>query len=487
MSSLKRICVVAFTIIGASPLWGAESVAMENKENCSPDSIIYKKENTLKKHITAIAGDIKKAHEEADVKKILQSYQAFKKLKTKDIEWEALGQTLRVTKWPSQANWKEAVGGDLFFPKKVIDWEVTSTEAYRLERIDTIWALVIGAKFQHPFSTYYLARILDNIHSNYTDAEKPDLFLDLYSKAFRNLKQYQEISDTCYMLGRSHFSTGALLDRLDHARSMKYHSKGKSLKDQYQILIIRGLYDKIYTPPVSEDYLDLARKGHQLAYLEAARLLKEVDKKLGVLNEAVGNGYVSALIGIGEIYESLYKKSPSTKKHDTNIEALLQNAREHYQKAGKQGVSEGYIRLGKTYVGDIIFDNSYELKEKFNSLPLETIENAVLCFKQAGEMHNPQGWDYLAQLYHNLYQQAESEARKMGYNLSGEWDKKKDIYSQQVYEFLQKGIALGSQSAYDMAYRIFSPEAFKEIYIKYGPAPQEKSFREAIEKFLQED
>lgn len=477
MKNLKMFYALVFSIIGGSLSWSAEETVIENKENFFSNCISFKETDTLKKNIESIGKKIEKAHQDGNVKIIFQAYEHFQKLSYQSKEWEMLGQSLNIVKWPSQPTWKEAVGGELFFPQKIMDWETSYVETYLLDRIDIIWAVAMGAKFNHPFSTYYLAKILDNIHSNTTDAEKPDLFLKLYSKAFENLENYQEMVNVCYILGRSYQERGILIERLDYKKSMKYHMENTNLKNQYHVLKLKGKYRKIYSPPSSKEYLDLARAGYHLAYLEAANLLKETHEQIEVLSEAVKNKYFPALMRIGEIYEYLYKKNISIGKKDADTQAFLNEARDYYEKAGQHGVIESYIILGKTYVGDIILNNGYEDKKKFRSLPSETVEKAASFFKLAGEGHHPEGWDYLVQLYLNLYMQ-------LGNEIETNRDLKEE-YGQKVYESLEKGIALGSGRAYLQAYNLYSAEIFKELCAQYGISPQEKAFRKIIEKFLQ--
>lgn len=211
-------------------------------------------------------------------------------------------------------------------------------------------------------------------------------------------------------------------------------------------------------------------------------MLEDSDKKLEVLGEAVEKGYAPALMNTGQIYEELYNKSRSTRQQSTPMENFLQKAREYYQKAGERGIPKAYIELGKTYVGDIVLhDDSCALQEKFYSLSPEIIDRAASFFKEAGEAHHPRGWDYLFQLYLNLYRQAEAETQKAAHN--PEWDRKQDLYEGLLWESLGKGLALGSQYAYHNAYHLYRG-AFEELCKKYGSAPQDKIFRETMEKFI---
>ncbi|OJW51207.1 MAG: hypothetical protein BGO67_12865 [Alphaproteobacteria bacterium 41-28] len=411
-------------------------------------------EESLANEILSISRQIQKAHRKADAGKIYKAYKRFMKLDYEPEHWQSVGNMLKPYQWPSQKDWKEIIGAHLFHPSSAIECEESPCYQYLLKLKVALWAFAIGAKFKHPVSLYYLAKEIDEIRFSYSDADKPEFFTRSYADAFADLEKCQDNADACYILGRAYQTYPYRGEEFEPEKAYELFKKGDSLRNKFQMLETTRHYQSNLTPPSMKDYCALGNQGYGPASIQAARLAQDFKGKLKILKETSRQGYAPALLEIAYLYEE---------------EKEVEKARKYYLKAGEKEVSQAYIDMGQSFVGDVMM-NSKEFRKDLKTLSQKDIDQAVHYFTLAGEKGNPKGWDYLIMLYVDLY--GERSLTKQ---------KKKDI-TRKIFQTIQKGIAVGSARAYHMAFVHFRP-SFEILVKKYGPAPQEKLYV-TMESFL---
>jgi hypothetical protein len=412
--------------------------------------------------ISNILKEIEDSHKAADWVEIYNSFISFHSLNYSELEWKALAQNLKAYRWPSQKTWKDTVGGHLFFPSETIEWEQNIFESFHLRRIDMLWSFAVGAKFNNSLSKYYLVRVLDRIRSDYTDAPLPLFFKKLYTEAFLDLKKSVDNPDACYVIGSNYMcypylSTTYVDEKKDKdlcniKKAIKWHKKGADLKNKFQVLEIKAAATATYSSPTEEEYLSLASKGYIPAYVNALSLEDSSQRRKEIRKEAVKKGYKYFLPDITSPYKGRKK---------------LENAREAYLKAGRNNISHAYIMLGSTYVDDIFFQFKIDRLD-LKKLPSQNINKAIDAFTLAGNLKNPEGWEYLSTLYQELYEQK---------IITQEEYRKKILYS------LEEGVKLGSAYCYHKSYHYLPQKAFDFFIKNYGYPPQ-MELRYNIEAFL---
>lgn len=418
--------------------------------------------NSFQIALESIKQQIREGHQEANWKRIYLAYKAFDSLKCNESLWETYGRDLKVYQWPSQKSWKDTIGGHLFFPPETIDWESIAIESYHLRRIDNLWAFTIGAHFGHPLSKLYLVKTLDKIRSEYTDADQPDFFKKLYKESFQDLKNAADNPDACYVIGINYrcnpYSTaGYMNEKVDKVtlgckNSIGWHEIGKDLKNTFGILKVKSNAKAIYDPPTADDYLALARAGYKPAYSEAAELTQDYKMKKKIRKEAIKEGYTIAWLGLGGMYKA---------------KGNIDKARKNYTNAGEAGITAGYIRLGISYIGNV--KNDLEMKK----IPLKAhteddIKEGINAFRRAGKAGNPEGWEYLTQLYSLLHEEKLIPTKEFYHTIT---------------DSLCEGAWLGSASCYHKAYCLLPKSIFSFILMNYGMPPQHE-LRHVIEDFL---
>ncbi len=417
---------------------------------------------TFQKNLEDIKQQIQEGHREPNWKRIYLGHKMFETLDYDESLWEIYARDSKAYQWPSQKNWKDVVGGHLFFPEKTLEWENIYPESYNLRRIDNLWAFAVGAKFNHALSKLYLAKMLDKLRSEYTDAATPEFFKRFYKEAFIDLKKSPDNPDACYVIGTNYrynsYSVaeylGEEVDRvtLGCKNAIEWHETGKDLKNQFGILEVKSNAKSIYIHPTADEYLALARAGYMQAYTKAAELIKDDKERKKIRKEAIEKGYNIAWLGLGGMYK---------------IRGRIDKARECFAKAGEIGITSGYIKLGISYLGDI--QSEMEMKEKpLNTRTKEEIENGIKAFRLAGKAGNPEGWEYLARLYQQLYE------KKL---IS------KEDYQDKMHDTLCEGTWLGSASCYHTAYFRLTDSTFSFILKNYGMPPQHE-LRYTIEQFI---
>lgn len=426
----------------------AKTTQKEKVDSCNP--LLYAKVDRVQKAI-------ENAQKEVDWGMIYTAFREFHALEGKERDWQFLASSFNAYKWPSQQNWKEVVGGHLFFPSQAIEWELVDFEAYRLKLISTLWSFAVGAKYEHALSKFFLVRTLDKIRSDFTDASLPDFFKRLYTESFSNLVKCVDNPDACFVIGYNfekfpYVSSQYLCKERNSSRSAEWwHNQGNDLKNQYCLLELQRLAPVIYEAPIADKYLALARKGFPPAYEEGLNLTQTPDEQERVYREAIENGYPYVRFGKAKWYEGREK---------------LEKARKQYLKMAEEGISYGYICSGITLVGDLKMNQAD--RKNLKEIPPQDIEEAIKAFRAAGKANHPEGWVYLAMLYQELW---EEKLISVG------------DYRSKITDTLNEGMLLGSASCYHKAHLYLPPKIFTLFMDSYGLPPQHE-LRHTIEYFI---
>jgi hypothetical protein len=333
----------------------------------------------LDNHMKSFCQKLETAHKAVNVKEILDVYHDFSSLDFPAEMWKAYRLRQGIYQWPRQQDDKQAVGGDLFFPKWAHEWADSFEQKKLLKRKDMVQTFAIGAKLNNPVSLYYFVNTLETIRTDFSLQDTPDLLYQFYQQAFKDLEQCTDH----HILGWNTWRPPHLL-RSNSEKAFNLHTKGGDLRNRLQVLELRsirgGTRFTSFTKATLEDYLEVAREGYGPAYLKAAELATDPETKVSILKEALEKGYTPAFIEMGSLH---------------GMQGNLEEERKYYEDAAQAGISEGYVDLGRTYVGNIMSPS----REKVEALTEEQIEKAEYFFWLAGEAQDPNGWDHLARLY----------------------------------------------------------------------------------------
>ena len=445
----------------------------ENKVREQESSSPSKKARTeakipLKQQVETIKEQIEEARQEANAKRIRELYTEFESLDYSERAWDSYARTHKLYRWPSQSSSKQTVGGHLFFPQEILDWEDSTSSpyfGYLAKRIDTIWSLAIGAKFEHAVGKLYLGKVLHEIYGAFTDADAPPLIDRISKEAFADLRQCLNNSNACYAIGVNREGPYYITHKYFETnfcgkKEAEMHQKGGDLRNAFQLLVTKQADKSDFgdQQPTFKDFWELGEQGYKPAYLEAALLKEEGSERIKVLKTiAKEKKYAPAWDELGGIYEA---------------QGQLEKARKYYLKAAKKGATEAYIDLGKSYVDDIT-SPSTQFRNPLENVPQENIDHAIKYFTRAGDKKHQEGWKYLARLYiHILDLKVKEKAER--HVLEDHRDKARSA--------LQRGMALGSAGCYHLMYNCYRKDFQKSIQ-QYGYPPQER-LRDVIEEFL---
>lgn len=414
----------------------------------------------LSQRVAEIRFQAQEGFKEASVEKIYQAFKDFELVKG-NKKWKALGTGLGLHKSPSQKSWKETIGADIFRPTDIHTWEDHYSDQYKFRRRDTLWRLAIGARYNDPVSKLYLAKGLWGIQTDcHEDVDRfPNIIWELFDEAFEDLKTQQEFPVPYYLLWRS---TRAPLYRtvdIDKKEIFAFAERG-DLRSRYEVLEEKNCNKRDYpTRPSAKDYYDLGEQGFLSAYVKAAKLEKDFDKKIETLQRAVEKEYRPALLNLGSRYYDREKD---------------EEARKYFKEAGKQGIAEGYVELGITYVGD---DEFLEDLGNVKSLTEEDIRKGIKYFMRAGEAYHPEGWEGLIRLNRALARTKEDVEEA-------------SALMERAFEAVTRGMALGSLCAYGAGEKYFSKRSFEEVWKdlirRHGPSFEDPAFCHRIEAFVRE-
>lgn len=448
MQILKIIKITFFSALIGTSITFATETEIESKKNISPVTF-HQDARTLVDEVERIQNEIKKNYAEARVDNLRQLNKKFRELDYKEDEWEQIAKKLYAYKWPEQ-NWEQTVGGYLFYPNNLNEILSSSYTEHLIKRIDMIWSFAIAAKYNHPLGQYYLAQTLDTIRSGYTNTDKPKFFIDLYEKSLKTLHLCQDHPDACYILGINHtdYSYKVGIYDFNPKKALEFHEKGEDPRNRLEALKVKRTCKKSFSPPSIQEYLTLAKEGYGPAYIEAAEIEKDFEKKLSYLQAAAKLDFSQALVEIGDLYEE---------KGD------FENAFKYYKEAGEKGVSKGYVNISIMLLGDRELPSEYN--KDLTKVSQENINKAKDYLTLAGKANDPEGWNQLTSLYKDLYDLHKDEC-----------------YLSKIRSSIENGLRLGSSRAYHKAYTLFHAD-FSKIIQTYGSPPQDDLYK-TIRRFL---
>lgn len=448
MKIIKTIKVTFFSILIGTSMTFATETEIESEKNISPVAS-HKDAKTLVDKVERIQNEIKRSHTEASVDTLRQLNKKFRELGDKEDQWEEVAKKINAHQWPSQ-NWKQTVGGYLFYPDNVNEILSSPYTDHLIKRIDMIWAFAISAKYNHPLGQYYLARTLDDIRSSYTTAHKPKFFNHLYKKSLTTLSSCQKHPDACYILGINYLDCSYKVGIFDFnsKKAFRLHEKAGDARNKLEALEVKRTCKKSFSPPSIQDYLLLAKEGYGPAYVKASDIAESFEEKLSYLKEAEKLDFLPALVEIGDLYKE---------------NEYFENAYKYYKKAGEKGISMGYVKISIMLLGDRELFPEY--KKQLTNISQEDINNAIHYLSLAGKAKDPEGWNQLVSLYKDLYDFHKNEN-----------------YNSMLRSSVEEGLRLGSSKAYHEAHTLFH-DRFLDIINTYGPPPQDNLYQ-TIKEFL---
>jgi hypothetical protein len=408
--------------------------------------------STLDTQLSTLKEDLENAWLEANSTKIRQALETFNNLSYPEEAWENFAASHLIYRWASQPSWKETVGGDLFFPWQILDWEVEPAYQYLLRRRDTIWSCAIGAKFKHPISKLFLGKMLDQIRSAHSEEDtRPEIIDSLFKQSLLDLKENLNGSPSsplsnyllAYNVWHYPYLVPSYLDEREIDDEYALAQKGGDIRNSFQALKTRQRNKRDFgdRQPTIEEYLQLAKQGYGRAYIEASFLAETREEKKSILNQAINAGYFPAWIHLGYLF---------------NEERNREEERSCYLKAGV-----------------------YEWTRKhFDDISKEDFNKAVHYFRLAGESKNQQGWENLVRLY------ADAQIYEKAHNIKNNYE---TDYDREIFLALQEGIKLGSDRCYHWAYCWYDKSVFQTLIDVYGYPPQTKRFLQELQSFLYED
>ena len=384
-------------------------------------------------------------------------------------EWETYVEKNGIYKWPRQTV-KQAVGGNLFYPKEVVGWvEDAIFMNHLLERKDVLWSFAIAARYKDPRGMLHLFSALHKIWTDNYFKDSPDYYGILNKKAQEKLELATDSPEVLYILGDGYITVGACfgfdLKKSEHYFNQILESTSKAddklkAKAEIQLLRMKATYRKAYEAieaPNVEDFRKVAVKyrcGRALA--TASNFIEDDREKEALLTEAI------------EMYHYIpaYIKRGILRKRDQHL-----LAEQDFVEAGKNGMTIGFIKAGSLLLrtGETTPDEKSlkDLLKKYSKEEVQILINKVSTyFIEALDRGEPLAADYLASL-HGSWHKLTKEKGSISY------------YAQAV----EKGLNLGSASAYN---RI---DCFKEkkraaLSQNHGKAPHKDLWKE-IKAFIE--
>lgn len=383
----------------------------------------------LPKEMKKLCGKIVSGLRDADWKRIKYAFDKFQSIEYHSDEWEEWAKENKVSNWQGQTTSKEAVGAHIFFPKDIFFWETIPFEAYRLERLDYIWALAYSAFFGNPVASYFVADILGSIRKASTDDAYP-FFENTRALAVERMEGQQDHSDTCYTLGKHYVKQNPP----DTQRALSVYAKGGDLKNRYAALLIRGdLSEQIYEGE-NDTVLGLARAGFLPAYLELYSEKPEVDEAIYL---EASDTFPQIRMPLASLYRFLGKGA---------------EANEQYHNAMEEGVAEASLQLAFAVLGDLREGKVTNLR----LIDMEIISQAEKQLMKAGKLGNPEGWYLCAILHRKLYQ--------IGLE-------KLSDYRSNMQSTLGFAAKMGYQPSYICAQKVLKPQAYQRFVQLHGLPP----------------
>ena len=415
------------------------------------------------RHIQAL---IDQSHKESNTSKIMEAYCAFVDLpEYSEDQWQQIANSRKAIRWPSQKTARDVVGGDLFYPRALVnDYMDSLTTKDLMNNGDMVKTFLYAAKFGHSLGKFYFPKVLREINSSCSD-NLPFYFCKLATEAIKELETSSD-PDACYVVADSYETAYLYLPDLhfDIKKTFLFHQRATDPKNQLGILYLRKMMMsfKYLGEPSVQDFLDFGRQyNYGPAFMEAVDLFNEEseDNKIQYLQEAISMGYNKALIRLGDIYQ------------DMGEDELAKNC---FKRAGEKGIALGYLEEAYCILGQYA-PSGNKLDNQLSELSPEQIQEVLELFKKAGDLGHPKGVEYLTTINLYLFEEAE-EAND---------EAKMNKYNREMWHACLKGIQMGNPYSYYLIEDLF-PENYEAIVEEYGYglSPKDPKFLLEAEKFL---
>ena len=416
------------------------------------------------RHIQAL---IDQSHKESNTSKIMDAYCAFVDLpEYPEDQWQQIANSRKAIPWPSQKTARDVVGGDLFYPRALVnDYMDSLTTEDLMNNGDMVQAFLYAAKFGHSLGKFYFPKVLRAINSSCGD-DLPFYFYGLATEAIKELETSSD-PDACYVVADSYETAYLYLPDIhfEPEKAIAFYQKATDPKNQLSLLSLRKYWrdvEYLGGKPSPEDFLKFGRQhNYGPAFMEAVDLFNEEpeDNKIKYLQEAIDRGYNKALIRLGDLYQKIGE------------EELAKNC---FKRAGEKGIALGYLEEAYCILGQYA-PSGNKLDNLLSELSAEQIQEALDLFKKAGELGNPNGVEYVTTINLYLFEEAE-EAND---------EAKMNTYNREMWHACLKGVQMGNRYSYYLIEDLF-PERYEPIVKKYGYglSPQDPLFLLEAEKFL---
>lgn len=400
--------------------------------------------------IKNLQNQVQNAYNQASLDLLFQSYTTFNILNYEETRWEEVAGELQIRKWPLQKKWRDVVGGYLFFPRdQIYSYLETNYTYHLLERSDILGGCGFAASFNHALGLFYLGHTLISMNpydQNPLDKADPGeatkFSYNILDKAYEGLSQTLDDADVFYSIAQASFSRIVDHDRYNPLQMLKKQNILHDLKSHFMNLeLSRRIKDFSPSIPTFEDYLILARKGYNPAYLITAHLLNENKNRRGateILEEAVQKGYGYAYLKLSEIHES------------TNVSLSAR----WLQASMKSNIPQAFIEQGIRLVGDINWTFNHS---DFFSISPEIYNQAKTLFSKAAVLQDPRGFMYLGRLNELLALKENSSEMRL-------------IFQRKARDAYIEGCKLGESNTYSFLYK-FSPLNYNYVCEKIYPDP----------------
>ena len=333
----------------------------------------------------------------------LEIYEDFNTMSFEEGIWQAYATTHNLYKWPLQTTWKQVVGGHVFYPPYVNEYQDSVYNTHLLQRVDNLWRFALSAKCQHTLGKFQL---VENLYARYVDMDPKDevqgFYLTFFEQAVKECAQSTSHPDACYALGECfsdclksqrvtvHISGEQIYDWLKSHNVPRNHYKALSFNRR------KGL-------PFAEpaDRFELAKTlKYGAGCFNASRSSDlDLETRRHYVDTALKLGFMPALLSVGYRYDA---------------QGDFTTALGYYQQAIDHGYYYGYIIQGKTLVGDVRHGIAPVSRPNLSTIEPANIDKAAAYFTLAGQAGDPDGWRYLVCLYECQYNEQGFKRKSIG-------------------------------------------------------------------------
>ncbi len=472
----------------------------ENKENIGPlvvpapievkKTVFPRQQPTatslskLEQTVEKIRSKAEKALQSRSAERLKVTYEKFESLKDEE-EWKLLSVRRDIGAHTNSLSLKKSIGREIFRPDGLETWADLDSACHRLYRRDTLMSLAISARYQDPISMLYLAMALAKFERGFTpfSDEYHDIVEGLLGAAregLQGLENHPEIFAVMWQASQAplFLDSGAQRQTLSALAETSKQKNTAGLGGPEQALLkceYLHLMDQYYRrrvlpkAPGVEDFLGLGERGYLPAFLKAAEIESDPEKKHAILARASDKNYPLAHLALGR---HAWRKK------------LIEEARAYFLKSGEQGLAEGYLLLGQTYVGDRKF---LEDLRNVQSLSEEDVQRGMGYLKLAADHGYPAGCEALVDLHWGMIRilAQESENQDRSDKLYAE---KISNHVDQMFNAIEGAMALGSSRACALPRSFFKEfkrgDEWEKWRKHYGPGIDSLAFAKKIHDFV---